>query len=89
MHKFRLGILTRFLPLVDLQTIPAQLTDKEFREWVVLDTFDMFSPQHDHPQRIKDVAEMFSANGAKVTFAGYVDYEAGFKAAVVRGIKEG
>jgi SAM-dependent methyltransferase len=83
-----LGILTRALPLVDLRTMPREsLSDDQFRDWVVLDTFDMFSPEYDHPRRIKDVAAMFGSFGAKVTFAGFVEYSGGYTAAVVRGIK--
>ena len=83
-----LCILSRFLPIVDLHTIPQDLLTKaEFREWVFLDTFDMFSPEHDHPQRIEDVEKMFRNNGVNVTFSGFIEYALGFKAAVVRGIK--
>ena len=64
------------------------MNEVQFREWVVLDTFDMFSPEHDHPQRIIDVVAMFNSNGARVTFAGFVEYAEGFKAAVVRSIKQ-
>ena len=89
LNTIRLNFATRFLPLVDLRTMPNEVLSKEqFREWVVLDTFDMFSPEHDHPQKISDVADMFSRNGVNVTFKGYVEYGAGFKAAVVRGIKK-
>lgn len=89
LQKINLGILTRFLPLVDLRTLPSSnLSADEFREWVVLDTFDMFSPAHDHPQRIRDVALMFERNGAEVSFAGFTDFGSGAKAAVVRGIKK-
>ena len=88
LRKIGLGVMTRFLPVVDLRTLPTlSLNAEQFREWVVLDTFDMFSPEHDHPQRIEDVAAMFSSNGAAVTFSGFVEYGPGFKAAVVRGIK--
>jgi SAM-dependent methyltransferase len=84
-----LGKLTRFVPLVDLKTLPrSELTEDQFREWVVLDTFDMFSPAHDHPQKIEEVAVMFESNGAAVTFAGVVEYSNGQKVAVVRGIKK-
>ena len=84
-----LSIFTRFLPLVDLATLPsAGLTAPQYREWVVLDTFDMFSPEHDHPQRISDVVSMFNHCGVRVTFSGFVEYSKGFKAAVVRGIKQ-
>jgi hypothetical protein len=64
------------------------LSATQLREWIVLDTFDMFSPEHDHPQRVNEVADMFKSNGANVTFAGFVEYEGGFSAAVVRGIKQ-
>jgi len=89
LNKVGLGLLTRFIPIVDLCTIPTMGLDKsQFREWVVLDTFDMFSPEHDHPQKIKDVAYMFSNYGVDVTFSGFVGYGDGFEAAVVRGIKK-
>ena len=83
------GVLTRFIPIVDLSTMPSGgLTKAQFREWAVLDTFDMFSPSHDNPQRIKDVVCMFRKNGVYVTFSGFVEYAKGHKAAVVRGIKQ-
>lgn len=88
LNKIGLGVFTRFLPLVDLGTMPSVgLNKAQLREWVVLDTFDMFSPEHDHPQRIKDVVTMFRSNGANVTFAGFVEVGDG-RAAVVRGIKQ-
>ena len=87
LHSLGLGILSRFLPIVDIQgTIPKYLSKSEQREWVVLDTFDMFSPEYDNPQRINDVSAMFERYGAEVTFAGFEHFE-GSSAAVVRGIK--
>jgi hypothetical protein len=53
----------------------------------VLDTFDMFSPEHDRPQRVAAVARMFERHGARVTFAGYVDVD-GTHIAVVRARRE-
>ena len=84
--KAGLGALTRFLPLVDLRTIPANLAPEQEREWAILDTFDMFSPEHDHPQRLSAVAEMFRRNSSDVTFAGYVDAGTA-QAPVVRAIR--
>lgn len=82
-----LGALRRFLPVVDIQnTLPPSLSRQQLREWVVLDTFDMFSPEHDHPQRIPAVARMLERAGAEVTFAGDVDCGDG-KAAVVRAVR--
>jgi len=86
MSKVGLGALTRFLPLVDLRNFPSGLEPKLRREWAVLDTFDMFSPEHDHPQRIRDVATMFERNGADVIFAGEIDAGSGL-APVVRAKK--
>ena len=89
LHKLGLGVFTRFLPLVDIQGgFPKSLSKAEAREWAVLDTFDMFSPAYDNPQRIKDVVAMFNRHGAEVTFAG-VEYFDGYSAPVVRGNKIG
>ena len=82
-----LGVLRRFLPVVDIYgTMPPGLSDDQLREWVVLDTFDMFSPAYDNPQRISSVAAMFERAGAQVTFAGDVSFSGG-QAAVVRAVK--
>lgn len=86
MTRAGLGVLTRFLPLVDLRNFPSGLDPKLRREWAVLDTFDMFSPEHDHPQRIRDVTAMFERSGADVNFAGEVDAGSGL-ASVVRAKK--
>jgi SAM-dependent methyltransferase len=88
LRRVGLNALNRFVPMCDIQgTLPPGLTDAQLREWVVLDTFDMFSPEFDNPQRISRVERMFRDNGADVTFAGYVHYLNG-KAAVVRAIKK-
>jgi SAM-dependent methyltransferase len=84
--RLGLGTLTRFLPIVDLRTLPSGLTPKQLREWAVLDTFDIYSPEYDNPQRIADVADMFRRSGAKVTFAGTIETATG-AAAVVRAVR--
>jgi SAM-dependent methyltransferase len=33
------------------------------RDWAILDTFDMYSPAHDHPQSVKTVRRWFSDSG--------------------------
>ncbi len=81
-------IMNRFLPVCDIKgTLPQNLSRQELREWVVLDTFDMYSPEHDHPQRIATVKAWFERYGMSVTFADTIIYGDNFKAAVVRGIK--
>lgn len=88
LRKARLGALTRFLPIVDERyAVPPGLPKEQHREWVVLDTFDMFSPEYDNPQRVETVAGMFERAGAEVTFAGFID-SGGARAAVVRGVKK-
>jgi len=84
LRKAGLTAFARFLPLVDLRTLPGDLTPDQRRQWAVLDTFDMFSPAFDRPQRVDAVARMFERHGASVSFAGYVDVD-GMKVAVVRG----
>lgn len=84
-----LHVLTRFLPVCDIRgTLPKELSPEELHEWVVLDTFDAFSPAYDNPQRLEAVAAMFGRNGARVTFAGFVKNGPNSLAAVVRAIKE-
>lgn len=78
---------SRFLPVCDINgTMPRNITREELREWVILDTFDMFSPEHDHPQKISTVKKWFEDFGMKVTFAGKVPY-LHCVSSVVRGIK--
>jgi SAM-dependent methyltransferase len=86
--KIGLGkIVNRFLPVVDIDgTLPSGLPKEQLRELVVLDTFDMFSPQYDQPQRIKTVEGWFKKYGMTAVWGGYVQ-DGKFRAAVVKGIK--
>lgn len=86
MNRVGLHALTRFLPLVDLKTLPRELKGADLREAVVLDTFDMFSPAFDNPQTVAAVARMFEEHGATVTFADFLDVGFG-PAATVRGTR--
>lgn len=87
LHRNGVGALRRFLPVVDIHgALPSGLSKQQLREWVVLDTFDMFSPAFDNPQRIEDVAAMFEKAGAVVRFAGFVDNGTG-QAAVIRAVR--
>lgn len=86
LHRMGLGAFARFLPLVDQQSLPRGLGPEERRQWSILDTFDQYSPEHDQPQSIDAVAQMFARAGAEITFADFVDTETG-RAAVVRAIR--
>jgi ubiquinone/menaquinone biosynthesis C-methylase UbiE len=81
-----LGALTRFIPITDVRGFPRSLSPAQRREWALMDTFDGFSPEYDNPQRVQDVARMFSSRGCEVIHAGLVTYPAG-SSMVVRAIK--
>ena len=86
--RLKLGMIAhRFLPMADInRTMPANLSKEALREWVVLDTFDMFSPAYDNPQRISRVKKWMQECGAEVTFADFVTYANNLKVAVIKGI---
>jgi SAM-dependent methyltransferase len=82
-------IINRFLPVCDIKgTLPTNLSKEELKEWVVLDTFDMYSPEHDHPQRIETVKGWFEKYGMTVTYAGTIVHGNNYRAAVVKGTKK-
>jgi len=49
----------RLIPIVEYSNLglPYALN----REWAILDTFDMYSPAHDHPRSIPDVRRWFAS----------------------------
>lgn len=87
LRKVGLAVLTRFLPLTDVSHFPPNLSARERREWAILDTYDMYSPEYDQPQRVDTVVRMFERAGAKITFAGKVGYGNHAIATVVRAIR--
>jgi 2-polyprenyl-3-methyl-5-hydroxy-6-metoxy-1,4-benzoquinol methylase len=50
-------VLMRLLPLSSAHLHGVPLQEKDFREWVRLDTIDMYSPAHDHPQTFARVRQ--------------------------------
>jgi SAM-dependent methyltransferase len=91
-HFFdRIGVgrfLNRFIPICDIKnTIPITLNKKELREWIVLDTFDMFSPRYDNPQKLETVKRWFKEFGMKNVFADFISYNSNNQVAVVKGKK--
>jgi len=63
------------------------LTDREMEEWMLLDTFDMFSPAYDKPQRLKKVRDWFLELDFINVEAEFIQYDKEMHAAVVKGIK--
>lgn len=84
--KIGLGAFNRFLPICDLDaTFPKEI--QHLKEWVILDTFDMFSPAYDNPQKSETVKSWFEELGMKHVKAELVEYEIGLVATVVKGIR--
>lgn len=54
-------IIMRLLPVASahVQTVPLSLED--FKTWVLLDTFDMYSPAYDQPQSYSKVAQLLAS----------------------------
>ena len=75
-------MLTRFLPICDPRTIPRAIKGKQRLEWIILDTFDMYTAYYDQPQKITNVSQFFLDNKCIVEFAGYVNYHHGISAVV-------
>ncbi|GMR22237.1 MAG: hypothetical protein BMS9Abin37_0571 [Acidobacteriota bacterium] len=88
-HRFRIGrVAKRLIPVCDIDgTLPPDLDESSLREWVILDTFDMFSPRYDQPQRISTVARWFRAFGMKSVWSGLVTYGENNSVAIVRGLR--
>ena len=84
----KLNKLTRFIPIADLSNSPSELNYKQRRERAIMDTFDAFSPAFDNPQRINDVAKMFTSNGCEVSFAGVVHYHENSYGSIVRAVRK-
>ncbi|MEW6292612.1 MAG: methyltransferase domain-containing protein [Pseudomonadota bacterium] len=51
----------RLVPIVEYNHLG--LSPELNRQWAILDTFDMYSPAHDHPQSLADVRRWFESAG--------------------------
>jgi len=58
-------LVMRSLPVAAAHIHGIPLSETDFREWVVLDTFDAYSPAHDHPQRFGTVRRWMESAGFK------------------------
>ncbi len=87
--KLKIGkFVNRFLPICDIEgTLPKNISYSKLRELCVLDTFDMFSPRYDHPQKIATVVSWFEKYGMKQVKGEKIYYD-NYTATVVKGIKK-
>lgn len=87
-ERIGLGVVNRFLPICDIKrTIPHRLDHQTLKEWVILDTFDMFSPSYDNPQRLATVVNWFKELGLQQINGSIVEYGDGNRVTIVRGVK--
>ena len=56
--------LKYIIPVVNYEGV-YPLSQHQLREWSILDTFDMLSPKHDHPQTLKYLNRWFKDAGMK------------------------
>lgn len=56
-------LVMRMLPVASAYLQEVPLNDEDFREWVRLDTFDMYSPAHDHPLTYSKVLKWLKEEG--------------------------
>lgn len=54
---------TRLLPVAAGHLLELPLTNEQLREWVLLDTFDMYASAYDQPQRYPAVARVLAEEG--------------------------
>lgn len=86
--RIGLGVLNRFVPICEIdRTLPAGMAPEQLREWIILDTFDMFSPEYDQPQRLSTVAAWVKEFGMIDVDAAWVSYHGTLEAATVRARK--
>jgi SAM-dependent methyltransferase len=81
-------IFNRFIPICDIDgTLPGNIHYAQLRELCVLDTFDMFSPQYDNPQKISTVVKWFEKFGMAMVKGEKINYQ-NCVASVVKGIRQ-
>jgi SAM-dependent methyltransferase len=79
---FGVRINWKFLLVADYRGL-LPLTEEMLKEWAILDTFDMLSPVHDHPQSIRTLRNWFQSADLID-----IDIEYGYGGIEVRGRKK-
>ena len=61
-------VIMRMLPVASAHIQSVPMSAKDFKEWILLDTFDMYSPAFDQPQKYETIAQVLREEGfEKVT----------------------
>jgi hypothetical protein len=56
-------VIARMLPVSAAHLHEVPLRPDDLRTWVLLDTFDMYSPRYDSPQRFDSIAAILRSEG--------------------------
>lgn len=56
-------LIMRLLPIASAHIQSVPLSDEDFKTWVLLDTFDMYSPAYDKPMTFIAVARLLAESG--------------------------
>jgi SAM-dependent methyltransferase len=56
-------VIMRCLPVASAHVQSVNLTEEDFRNWVFLDTIDMYSPAYDKPQRFSTISRLLEDEG--------------------------
>jgi SAM-dependent methyltransferase len=80
LRKFAGRVGARLVPIVEYSHL--KLSPEINKEWAILDTFDMYSPMHDHPQSISTVKRWFLSAGFT-----HVDVRRGPNGVIGKGVK--
>ena len=88
-EKIGIGrLVNRFLPICDVKyTIPPGLSPRQEKEWIILDTFDMFSPRFDRPQRLSKVIAWVKELGMSDVYGDSIQYGVRNSVTFVRAIR--
>ena len=65
--------LAQVIPICNYSKQFPLLTKKQLVEWSVLDTFDMLSPEHDHPQNLETLRGWAKEAGLQILYCGKGD----------------
>lgn len=80
LRRFGGAAAARLVPIVEYTHLG--LSSAKNLDWAILDTFDMYAPEHDHPQTLKSVRSWLSEAGLTDAVA-----QSGPNGIVARGIK--
>jgi hypothetical protein len=69
LRKFGGRVGARLMPIVEYSYLG--LPSETNKQWSILDTFDMYSPAHDHPQSLATVRQWFEQAGFTDIWVGY------------------